>query len=59
VITKKITQAQVDELIEKIIDSWDMDDLVSYASDRLESYLTSYTDEEFMAEWNVYFDEEE
>ena len=58
-ITKKITQAQVDELIEKIIDSWDMDDLVSYASDRLESYLTSYTDEEFMAEWNVYFDEEE
>ena len=58
-ITKKITQDQVDNLGEKIVDSWDMDDLVSYARDKLEQYLINLTDEEFMLEYDVYFDEEE
>ena len=58
-ITKKITQDQVDNLGEKIVDSWDMDDLVSYARDKLEQYLINLTNEEFMLEYNVYFDEEE
>ena len=58
-ITKKITQDQVDNLGEKIVDSWDMDDLVWYARDKLEQYLINLTDEDFMKEYNVYFNEEE
>ena len=58
-ITKEITQDQVDNLGEKIVDSWDMDDLVCYARDKMEQYLINLTDEDFMKEYNVYFDEEE
>ena len=55
-ITNKITTDQVDQLAEKIIDGWDMDDLVGYARGKLEQYLLDLTDEEFMVEYNVYFD---
>ena len=58
-ITDKITQDQVDNLGEKIVDSWDMDDLIWYAKDKMEQYLINLTDEEFMLEYDVYFDEEE
>ena len=58
-ITKEITQDQVDNLGEKIVDSWDMDDLVWYARDKLEDYLINLPDEDFMKEYNIYFNEEE
>ena len=51
-ITNKITQDQVDDLGEKIVDSWDMDDLVSYARDKIEQWLINLTDEEFKEEYN-------
>ena len=58
-ITKKITQDQVDNLGEKIVDSWDMDDLVSYARDKIEQWLINLTDEEFEEEYKLFFGEEE
>ena len=58
-ITNKITQDQIDNLSEKMVDSWDMDDLVWYARDKLEDYLINLTDEDFMKEYNIYFNEEE
>ena len=54
-ITKKITQDQVDNLSEQIVDSWDMDDLVSYARDKLEQWLINLTDEEFEEEYKRFF----
>ena len=53
-ITKKITQDQVDELALRIVDSWDMDELVWYARDRLENWLINLTDEKFEEEYNKF-----
>tara|TARA_Y100000593_G_scaffold42861_1_gene82002 strand:- start:3454 stop:3663 length:210 start_codon:yes stop_codon:yes gene_type:complete len=48
-----------EKLAREIVDSWDMDDLHSYAIDRLEESLKGYTDEEFHDEWMVYVGEDE
>ena len=50
------TEEQLDLAIEKLIDSWDLDDLISYAKNELTDYYRSCAEDEeielFISEMN-------
>lgn len=49
------TVANVDKLAHDIVSSWDMDDLISFAEDKLSEDLRQMPTVDFEDEWNNFY----
>jgi len=50
----KNTEETREKLAHEVVDSWDMDDLITYAIDKLEEYYKS-DEEGFQADWKTMY----
>ena len=56
--SKLNTMEHRERLAREQVDSWDMNDLIYFATNKYEDYLSQLTDEEFALEWKTFNDEE-
>lgn len=51
------TQKQIKEFAEDIVDAWDMDQLLEFATENMEDRLQCMAEGEFIEEWETFYDE--
>ena len=55
----KVTKDDIKALAREMVDSWDMDDLVYFATNKMEEHLSSLSDANFWLNYKIYHGEDE